>query len=214
MLKPYDHQYLLDNWCQFNVDDLVIQSEMDSTNQFCQRYHDDHRVQTAVVLADRQTQGRGRSGKTWVSPPGCNIYCSIYRYLNTSIANLPPMSLVVGMALCDSFRALGFSDVMVKWPNDIWIKGKKCAGILVECATDSDGVHVTVGFGINVNMDNELGSDIDQPWTSLSHTLSSVNRDAILVDVVSRVFKSLDEYEKSGFAPYYQEGVIARLLTL
>jgi len=106
-----------------------------------------------VVLADQQTRGRGAHGRQWLSPPGSDLYFSVVARPTLEPASTALVTLAAGLGVRDAVASfLPGRSVLVKWPNDIWIEGRKCAGVLVESRTlgmrlDS----VTIGVGLNVN---------------------------------------------------------------
>ncbi len=115
-----------------------------------------------VVVADAQTRGRGSNGRVWSSPPGEDLFVSIVDRPALSLAHLPPLTLAVGLGVAEAVEALLDTPnaCRVKWPNDVWLHGKKCAGILVETSAAGAGVEsVVIGIGLNVNRlawDDEL----------------------------------------------------------
>lgn len=153
----------------------------------------------AVWLAESQTAGRGRQGRAWISPPGENLLFSVLLRLRCPPARVPPVSLACGLAVRDAVAtALGAAhdgDVLVKWPNDVLVRGKKVAGVLVESALSGAKVeYVVVGIGINVHtrelpeelstiatsMALEGGTDLDRAEI-LASVLTSLDRDVELV---------------------------------
>jgi BirA family biotin operon repressor/biotin-[acetyl-CoA-carboxylase] ligase len=120
-----------------------------------------------VVVADSQRAGRGSHGRTWTSPAGSDLYLSIVARPQLALAALPPLTLAVGLGVADAVQALlpehvahdgsasidgDVSVTEVKWPNDVWLLGKKCAGVLVEASTlGSELGPVVIGIGLNVN---------------------------------------------------------------
>ncbi len=103
-----------------------------------------------AVTARAQTQGRGRQGRAWHSPPGENVYLSIILRLPIAPAAAPPLTLAVGVAVCETVRRLA-GRASLKWPNDVLIEGKKVAGILTETSTRGAELDaVIVGIGVNV----------------------------------------------------------------
>jgi BirA family biotin operon repressor/biotin-[acetyl-CoA-carboxylase] ligase len=108
-----------------------------------------------VVVADSQTGGRGRMRRTWVSPPGVNLYCSVVLRPPVPSVRIPEIPLVAAAAihgaLVDFCAGL---TLFIKWPNDILCRGQKLCGILCEMESEPDFTHfVVVGFGVNVNLD-------------------------------------------------------------
>ena len=105
-----------------------------------------------VVVADAQRSGRGSHGRVWTSPAGTDLYVSIVARPQLAPAQLPTLTLAVGLGVANTAEhSLAGTGVraQVKWPNDVWLGGKKCAGILVEARSSLAGV--VIGVGLNVN---------------------------------------------------------------
>jgi BirA family biotin operon repressor/biotin-[acetyl-CoA-carboxylase] ligase len=145
---------------------ILVFDSIDSTNAEALRTIERGKVAPFLVLAERQTSGRGRRGRKWASPFAENVYYSLVLRIEGGMRQLEGLSLVVGLAVMQTLRELGISDVGLKWPNDVLVGQKKIAGILLELVGDpADVCHVVLGVGINVNM--QLTSEIDQEWTSM-----------------------------------------------
>jgi BirA family transcriptional regulator, biotin operon repressor / biotin---[acetyl-CoA-carboxylase] ligase len=122
-----------------------------------------------VVLAEMQTSGRGSNGRTWSSPRGQDLFVSIVDRPPLSLAQLPPLTLAVGLGVAEAVESvLGVpGSCRVKWPNDVWVHRKKCAGILVETSASGTNVEsVVIGIGLNVNR-LEFGEELSDIATSL-----------------------------------------------
>ena len=106
-----------------------------------------------VVLADEQTSGRGAHGRHWLSPPGTDLYFSVVTRPAVEPASTALVTLAAGLGVRDAVAAsLPGLSVLVKWPNDIWVERRKCAGILVESRTVGMRVEsMIIGVGLNVN---------------------------------------------------------------
>jgi BirA family biotin operon repressor/biotin-[acetyl-CoA-carboxylase] ligase len=105
-----------------------------------------------VVIAEEQTEGHGRFGKPWFSPPGVNLYLSVLLRPALAPRDVAILSFAGSLALCDAIRTEGL-DATIKWPNDVLVERKKVAGVLVECATIESRVdYVIIGFGVNLNV--------------------------------------------------------------
>jgi len=130
--------------------------EVDSTNDRAKALADDGAEHGEVVVAERQTAGRGRRGRTWSSAARRNVAFSVI----LRPEGLPPvraseLTLVAAVAVCDALRQAGV-EAGIKWPNDVLVGGRKIAGILTELAAEADEVHwVVVGVGVNVNARRE-----------------------------------------------------------
>ncbi|AHL74139.1 biotin--protein ligase [Stutzerimonas stutzeri] len=147
--------------------ELCLRETVDSTNAEALRLLRSDVVAPFVVLAERQTNGRGRRGRVWASPPAQNLYYSLALKIVNGSGGLSGLSLVVGLAVLRALRRAGVTGAGLKWPNDLYVGGKKIAGILLELTGDpADVCHVIIGIGINVNMISG-GLDIGQPWTSV-----------------------------------------------
>jgi BirA family biotin operon repressor/biotin-[acetyl-CoA-carboxylase] ligase len=108
-----------------------------------------------VVLADAQTAGRGRLGRTWVSRPGLNLYLSVLLRPPVPPAVAPQLALVAGLAVAETFESEGLA-ASIKWPNDVLLGGRKACGILTELEAEADRVDfVVVGIGVNLNSGHE-----------------------------------------------------------
>ena len=142
---------------------LFCLEEVDSTNRFAKEKAPECGKLMACAL--RQTAGRGRLGRHWVSPEG-NLYVS-FAYENTMPPErLAPVTLAVALAVCGTLAELGIP-ASIKWPNDIYIKGKKVCGILVETVCRGERIpYIVAGIGINVNQ-REFPAEVENRAVSL-----------------------------------------------
>ena len=110
--------------------------------------------QGTLVIAERQTAGRGRMGRTWHSPSGVNLYTTIILRPPIPLADVPRMSLVAGVAAAEALEREAPGIVALKWPNDVWLRGRKAGGIIAEAVTDArqNLDCVLLGIGININL--------------------------------------------------------------
>lgn len=158
-----------------------------------------------VVLAEQQTAGRGRHGRVWVSPFAQNLYVSLAYELKGGVEALSGLSLVVGIALIRTLKALGVEDVALKWPNDVWLQGRKLAGVLVELQGEAtSGWRVVIGIGLNVHMRAEDGLAIDQPWISLD-AAKVISRSELAARLIETLLDLLHEFSRKGFAAFVAE---------
>lgn len=183
-----------------------VLTEVDSTNAEALRYLAVGQVnQPMLFVAEQQTAGRGRRGRSWVSPYGVNLYFSLLLPVSDS-SRLEGLSLLVGLAVRRALVACGYPSVELKWPNDLLLSGGKVAGILLELAGDpADGCHVVVGIGLNVNMQGAKAG-IDQAWTALIGTAERpVDRNLILIGVANALHELLTADSAGRFAAYRDE---------
>ncbi len=122
-----------------------------STNEVARELAAAGAVSGTLVTSEEQTDGRGRQGRPWQTPAGSALAWSLV--LRQSIEVPGTLPLQVGVAVCEAIESLGVKRAEVKWPNDVWIEGRKCAGILVE-ARPQDGWAV-VGVGLNLSISDD-----------------------------------------------------------
>jgi BirA family biotin operon repressor/biotin-[acetyl-CoA-carboxylase] ligase len=153
-------------------------------------------------LAEIQTAGKGRRGREWVSPFARNIYLSMAFDLDGGAEALEGLSLVVGLSIAKTIEAMGVEGVQLKWPNDVWLNGRKLSGVLVELSGEATtGWRVVLGLGLNVDMSSSEAEGIDQPWASLSEVLS-VSRNGLAADLISGLIDDLERYKTNGFSGF------------
>lgn len=187
---------------QLNIDLML---SIDSTNRYLMDSLIEHSKPYAVCLAEMQTSGRGRRDRAWVSPFGKNIYLSIGFDLPGGAEALNGLSLVVGIAVVRALRSQGVVDAMLKWPNDIWVNSRKVAGILVELQGEATtGWRVIVGIGINIEMTQDEGEGIDQPWTAVSEYVSC-SRNKMVVALLENLIDVFTEFRSNGFEAFLAE---------
>ena len=186
---------------------IELFQSLDSTNKYLQEQAEKSGCSGSVVLAERQTSGRGRRGKTWVSPFAANIYMSILWDFEQGAQALEGLSLAVGVAVRRALIEVGLEDVRLKWPNDIYIGNKKLGGILLEMIGDPAGhCSVVIGVGINVSMPASIAVNIDQPWTDCcSESDAPIARSRLAALLIDNIFDILNDFESLGFAGYRDE---------
>lgn len=143
-------QYLRTAWLGNNI---IYEESMDSTNTRAKMLGKENVMNGTIVVTDRQTAGRGRRGRDWVSPSG-NCYFSLLLRPSIHTENASRITLVAALALAEAISGVSGLDVQIKWPNDVVVNGKKLCGILTESSADVNGLkYVVVGVGINVNQE-------------------------------------------------------------
>jgi len=140
--------------------------ETDSTNLWIKRLAKEGAPEGTLALAEFQSAGRGRLGRSWEVPEGTSVMMSILLRPKFEPQYAPTLTLVMGMAVAKAVKKLGF-DVSIKWPNDIVISKKKICGILTEMGTNGVKInYVLIGVGINVNL-KEFPEEMQDKATSL-----------------------------------------------
>jgi len=180
---------------------VKVMDSADSTNAEALRMLHAGTQAPFVVLAESQTNGRGRRGRIWVSPPAQNLYYTLALTISGGPQRLSGLSLVVGLAVMRALRQMGVEQAGVKWPNDIYVDGKKIAGILMELSGDpADLCHVLIGIGVNVNMTTGTVG-IEQAWTSVrNETTALVDRNELVKVVSHSLHHYLKRHADEGFA--------------
>lgn len=155
-----------------------------------------------MLIAENQTAGRGRSGRSWLSEADSSLTFSIawpFRQRPQALLGLP---LAVGVALAEALRSLDLV-VQLKWPNDVLKNGKKLAGVLVETAEHGGVTWAVVGIGFNLLMPSELESRIghdaaDATW------LAQMDKSRIMAVLLSYLADCLQKFGDAGLAPFMQ----------
>lgn len=163
----------------------------------------------SVLLAERQTAGRGRRGKEWSSPLGAHVYLSLARTFGGGWARLGGLSLVAGVATVEALHALGYGMVRLKWPNDLVVPAadgglRKLGGLLVDGGGDHAGpARAVIGLGLNVRMPERFGVLIDQSWCDLAQLpVATPPRSAIAAAIIARWVPALDEFNRDGLCGF------------
>lgn len=191
-------------------DRLHVFDTIDSTSGFLISQPVAEHKQGVVCIAEYQSGGRGRRGRSWVSTPYSNIMMSMSWRYDQGPAFVGGLSLAAGVAVIKALRHFGVSDVGLKWPNDILWNGRKLAGLLLDVQGEANGPsRVVVGLGVNVLIGEKDAPTIDQPWTDLRTILDEVvDRNRLTAIIVSELEKMFLAFETSGlstFLPFWQE---------
>lgn len=179
---------------------VQVFDSLDSTNAEALRAVERGEAAPFLMLAERQTAGRGRRGRKWVSPFAENVYYSLVLRIDGGMRQLEGLSLVVGLAVMQTLRDLGIETAGLKWPNDVLVGEKKIAGILLELVGDpADVCHVVLGVGINVNM--REAHEVDQQWTSMHlETGRAFDRNRLVAHLSGVLREYLMRHQSEGFS--------------
>lgn len=181
---------------------VTVLPVIDSTNQYLLDRLNELKSGDSCV-AEYQQAGRGRRGRKWFSPFGANLYLSMYWRLEQGPAAAIGLSLVIGIVLAEVLQSLGAEDVRVKWPNDLYLKDRKLAGILVELTGKTgDAAQIVMGAGINLVMRNVQADEINQGWINLQEAGIAIDRNVLAVQVINELRHSLRIFEQEGLAPF------------
>ncbi|UBO74225.1 bifunctional biotin--[acetyl-CoA-carboxylase] ligase/biotin operon repressor BirA [Aeromonas rivuli] len=180
-----------------------VYNVIDSTNQYLL-----DRVASLrsgeCCLAECQTAGRGRRGKPWVSPFGCQLLLSMYWRLEQGMAAAMGLSLAVGVAVVEALESLGYHGVELKWPNDLYYQGRKLAGILVEISGSAGAsCNLVIGIGLNLAMPEREGEKIDQAWAELRHIQPELlDRNLLAARIITSLQQAMARFEQSGLGDF------------
>jgi BirA family biotin operon repressor/biotin-[acetyl-CoA-carboxylase] ligase len=173
--------------------------ELPSTNDEAHRLAAEGAPHGALVVADAQSQGRGRRGRSWVTPPGTALAFTLVLRPELPPARAPELQLAAAVAVCEAARALGAARAAIKWPNDVECGGRKLSGLLAELRTSGDRLeHVVLGVGLNVNLTEEhLPVELRETATSLLlERGEAVPRAWVLFRLVERLDHWLGVHER------------------
>ena len=161
--------------------------------------------QLYICVAERQSAGKGRRGRRWISPFGRNVYLSVGRFMNGPMSGLEGLPIVAGMQAVDILRELGLNDVGLKWPNDLLLDNGKLGGILVETKSQEEqGIGVVIGLGINLALSIDEAEEIDQAWSVVNRKIN-VSRNLLAGRFVERLSAAIDQFERDGFSRFAEK---------
>ncbi|WMY96144.1 MAG: bifunctional biotin--[acetyl-CoA-carboxylase] ligase/biotin operon repressor BirA [Arsenophonus sp.] len=185
-------------------DKIFVKSVLNSTNQYLLDYVDQLKSGDACV-AEYQMAGRGRYGRNWISPFGCNLYLSLYWYLKDAHTSTIGLSLVVAIVIAETLNQLIGSNIKVKWPNDLYLNEKKLAGILVEMRSKiGNMVDIIIGIGINISMSQIHAKKINQNWINLEKPGTKIEKNIIAGKLIVVLRNELVIFEKYGFVHFIE----------
>jgi BirA family biotin operon repressor/biotin-[acetyl-CoA-carboxylase] ligase len=183
-------------------------AETDSTNRQAYALGEGGAGEGLVVIADRQTAGKGRMGRTWASPPAVNLYLSVLLRPPLPPHAAPQLTFVSTVAVSRAIASVTGLAPTHKWPNDVLLNGCKVAGLLNEMSAESDRIRfVVLGIGVNLNMTaDQFPADLRMPATSLllagGHTVA---RAAFARELLQQLDSLYADYLNRGLPPILAE---------
>ncbi len=191
------------------ISELEIHYCIDSTNRHLLEKSQQSPSTGVVCFAEYQTAGKGRRGRSWVSPFGSNIYLSVLWQFQQGPAAISGLSLAIGVAVIRALNECGITDVGLKWPNDIYWRDKKLAGILIEVSGESNGpCNAVVGLGLNFYVPQQMATSIEQDWVDLSQILSDNParlRNKMAAVLLNQMISVMADFEQQSLDAYLDE---------
>ena len=163
-----------------------------STNDVARQLADAGELDGTVVIADEQTAGRGRLGRSWIAPARSSILMSLILRPNLEPRQLARVTMAISLAACDGIHSATGLEAQIKWPNDILLRKRKCGGILAEASITGDQLqYVIVGLGLNVNFAVAAVQGLPGDATSLS---DEADEQVSRVSLAQSILRSADGY--------------------
>jgi BirA family biotin operon repressor/biotin-[acetyl-CoA-carboxylase] ligase len=165
---------------------------------------------TEVLLAEYQTAGRGRRGRSWLAPPGGAICLSLGWTFREVPPDLGALGLVSGVCALRALRAQGLRDAALKWPNDLLVGDRKLGGVLIDLRAESAGpAYVVIGIGLNVALGDEVLKKIAQAGLAAtdlaSAGLGASSRNEVAAGLIGACVSGLLLFEREGLKPFTGE---------
>lgn len=187
---------------------LYVFDELASTNAFAMERAKNQALSETIILADRQTAGRGRLDRSWFSPGKSNIYGSLLFVQEATIQYLGWIPLMAGVAIAQALQQQTGIRINLKWPNDLLIGGRKLGGVL--CDSFRNPEHqtcVVIGFGINVNLSQpEFPLELQTSATSLQiQCHCALDREALIIKVITSLEENWENLRSYGPQSYFAE---------
>lgn len=169
-------------------------NELESTQKKCFEFARLGDTEGLVVRAQKQTAGKGRHGREWETGEG-NLAFSCVLKPRCDFKDIGQLAIVVGVALADTFKSYTSAPVTLKWPNDVFLDGKKCAGILIESETEMGQIpaFAVVGVGVNIASGPEYANALN------NHTETSVDVERFLPQVLASIEAQYRIWHEDGF---------------
>ena len=187
--------------------ELFVFNEVSSTNTLARFLSMNGIADGSVIISEKQTNARGRSGKSWESPLG-GVWLSIVLNPHVDYAKLPLITLATGVAVAKTLEKIGVENPEIKWPNDIMINGKKVCGILTEAITKLNTIeNVIIGVGIDANLDVEdFPEELQEGTTTLQNELGRKGSENLLIKTFLEEFEEISElFDHEGYEEILKE---------
>ncbi|MCR4441189.1 MAG: biotin--[acetyl-CoA-carboxylase] ligase [Peptococcaceae bacterium] len=185
------------------IKEAAVFEQVSSTNDLAKAMAAQGSPEGTLVVADKQTKGKGRMGRSWESPSGKGLYFSLVLKPKIKPVHAPQLTLVAAVAVCRAIRGLTKLPVTIKWPNDILLEDKKVCGILTEMSSEIDQInYIVLGIGVNVNQGkDDFPENLRDKAISLAAAAGCLfRRVALLLEIVKELRTVYRLYQREGFA--------------
>lgn len=180
---------------------VALTACLSTNNSLLDKARDGSASSGTLLIADRQTAGRGRMGRQWTSSSEGSLTFSLLWHFDVPPARLTGLSLAVGLAVARGLEACGVSGIGLKWPNDILLDGGKVGGILIELENVAETMLAVIGIGINLQLPAGKAEEFIYPPAALAQALiPPPERHVVLAQVMLALADVLDRFAESGFA--------------
>ncbi|WP_395788061.1 biotin--[acetyl-CoA-carboxylase] ligase [Aquimonas sp.] len=149
-----------------------------------------------ALVAQQQSAGRGRQGRSWHSAAGGGLCLSLALSLPAGPASAMGLSLAAGVAVAETLQSSGVASVALKWPNDIWVEESKLGGLLIELNGRAAACYAVIGLGLNI--DQPAGFDPGQPWTDLARLGVQPDRAVLVAQLLSALCEQASVLRREG----------------
>ncbi|MES1191892.1 MAG: biotin--[acetyl-CoA-carboxylase] ligase [Steroidobacter sp.] len=191
-----------------HVDALMM---VDSTNQYVLNHPAEKNNPAVLCVAELQSAGRGRRGRSWLAPFGSGICMSLGYWFDSVPNGFSALTLVVGVALIRALRAAGVKDAQLKWPNDVVLHGRKLAGVLTEMRGEAAGpTHVVIGIGCNLRIPSGARKQLAEMQANVADLHEVLgehipDRNALVAMITAELLRCLAVFSRQGFAAFIHE---------
>ena len=184
--------------------EVIYYNSIDSTNDAAKKIAGEKKAHGTVVVAEKQTRGKGRMGRQWFSALGRDLLFSVILYPKASVVKVAQISMLAAVAVTEALNKTFGVKSGIKWPNDLLVDGKKICGVLLEMSAEADCMrYVILGIGINVNSDkSDWTNEIIDRTTSLKLVLGkNISRVEVLKSVLEELELWYEKWCDFGFDP-------------
>ena len=185
---------------------IIYYKQLDSTNTQIERLAGEGEPHGTVVVAESQTHGKGRRGRSWESSPEGNIYMSVLLRPQIEPQKAPMLTIVMAYSVAKAIQKQGYENIQIKWPNDLILSGKKVCGILTEMHLVGETIdYVVVGVGVNVNTTDFSKELYDKATSLYLESNRRTERKALIENIMKLFEKNYHHFIQKGNLSFLQE---------